>query len=94
MEKNNRQSDSQISSSQVKDKEWYILFVKSGIPIIGFIYLIYMAFNSRNPNMKSYAGAMVKYRLTTYVIAAILLGMGVLIAIPYMQKLLDYIELL
>lgn len=94
MEKLSHQSDVQTLSEQVKDREWYVLFVKSGIPIIGIIYLLYIALKNRNPNIKSYARAMVKYRMTTYAIAAIILIVGLYITIPYVQKLLDYMELL
>lgn len=94
MEKIEKKQVPQDMPTSIHDKEWYIIFIKSGIPILGFFYLLFMAIKNKDQTKKSYAKAMIMYRMTILTTGILLILIGIWISIPYIQKLLDYMELL
>ena len=94
MEKTEKKQVPQDIPTSIHDKEWYIIFMKSGIPILEFFYLLFMAIKNKDQTKKSYAKAMIMYRMTILATGILMLLVGIWISIPYIRKLLDDMELL
>lgn len=91
--------ENKIETKRKKNKnpfshqEWYRMFLCMGIPIIGFFYLLGIS-KSKNETKRDFAKAYLKYKLVKFIAAVILLIILIWISIPYVDKLLAYIEML
>lgn len=86
-------------------KDWYMTFMYMNIPIIGWIYLLILALRKDkiNDNIKSveskkirseFAKAFLLYKLTILITCILLIILLINMAIPYIERLLTYIEML
>lgn len=73
---------------------WYMTFMYMGIPIIGWIYMLIVSFASKSVIKRRFARAYLLYRLTILVACVCVILIGIHIAIPYAEWLLNYIEML
>lgn len=73
-------------------RTWYKTFMYMNIPIIGWIYLFFKS--RKNTETSEFCKAYLLYKLTILFVCILLIIVGVMIAIPYIRKLLDYIEML
>lgn len=73
-------------------RTWYKTFMYMNIPIIGWIYLFFKS--RKNTETSEFCKAYLLYKLTILFVCILLIIVGVMIAIPYIRQLLDYIEML
>ena len=73
---------------------WYLTFMCMSIPIFGWIYLMILAFSRKQPLKREFAIAYILYRLTIFSVCVILLMLMINTMIPYLNSLLDYMEML
>lgn len=86
-------------------RDWYMTFMYMNIPVIGWIYLLILALRKDKENdnrefMKSkkirseFAKAFLLYKLTILITCIFVIIFLAKLAIPYMEKLLAYLEML
>ncbi len=74
--------------------EWFLTFMCMNIPIIGWIYLLYLAFNKKKTERRNFARAYLLYKLAFLIIAAIILGILTYIGLGLLDQLMAYMEML
>lgn len=83
-----------IEHKQADSQNWFSTLTYIGIPIIGFIYLIILSRSKSQPIKQDFAKAYIKFKLLHLAIVFIFLCIIVYVSIPYIDKLLSYMELL
>ncbi|WP_373262155.1 hypothetical protein [Hungatella hathewayi] len=83
-----------IKQKPADSQRWFSTFTYIGIPIIGFIYLIILSRSKNQPIKQDFAKAYIKFKLLHLAIVLIFLCIVICISIPYIDKLLSYLELL
>ena len=83
-----------VSNKPLSIGSWYITFMCMSVPIIGWIYLLFIAFTDKDPGRKQFARAWILYKLTILVACITLIAVSVHMLIPYMEQLLNYMEAL
>lgn len=73
---------------------WFFTFMCMNIPIAGWIYLFYLAFNKRVTDRRDFARAYLFYKLIFLIISAVILGILIYIGIGFLDRLLAYMEML
>lgn len=74
--------------------EWFFTFMCMNIPLVGWIYLMYLAFSKKRTERRSFARAYLFYKLLFLVISVVLLGIVIYIGLDMMDQLLAYMEML
>lgn len=75
-------------------RDWYRVFLYMGIPIFGWVYLFRLTKSKKYPLKREFAKAFLFYKLTLLGLCILLLLILFIIALPYINRLLDYIEML
>lgn len=78
----------------IESTKWFTTLTYIGIPIIGFIYLIILSKSKKDPIKRDFAKAYIKFKLLHFTTMLIILIIAIYIAIPYIDKLLAYMDLL
>lgn len=73
---------------------WFFTFMCMNIPIIGWFYLFFLAFNKKKTDRRNFARAYLFYKLIFLLVAAVILGCVVYIGLGYLDMLLQYMEML
>lgn len=74
--------------------KWFFTFMCMNIPIVGWIYLFYLAFSKKVTNRRSFARAYLFYKLVFLLIGILILGILVYIGLDLLDQLLAYMEML
>jgi hypothetical protein len=78
--------------SQVSD--WFFTFMCMNIPVIGWIYLMYLAFNRRHTERRNFARAYLFYKLVFLTVALIIILLLGVAALNLLDQLLAYMQML
>ncbi len=73
---------------------WFLTFMCMNIPLVGWIYLFYLAYSKKNTDRRSFARAYLLYKLVFFIITAIILGVLIYIGLDLFDQLLAYMEML
>ncbi len=73
---------------------WFFTFMCMNIPIIGWIYLFYLAFNKKYCDRRNFARAYLFYKLVFLILSVLILGILVYIGLDLLDQLLAYMEML
>lgn len=73
---------------------WFFTFMCMNIPIIGWIYLFYLAFNKKKTDRREFAKAYIFYKLVFLIVSAVILGILIYIGMGLLDQLLAYMEML
>lgn len=73
---------------------WFYTFMCMNIPIIGWIYLLRLAFGKKHPEKRSFARAYLIYKLVFFLIGFLILAVLVYAALDVLDELLAYMEML
>ena len=73
---------------------WFFTFMCMNIPIIGWIYLLFLAFSKKYPERKSFARAYLFYKLIFLSVSVLILGVLIYIGLDLLDQLLAYMEML
>lgn len=73
---------------------WFFTFMCMNIPVAGWIYLLYLAFNKKVTDRRDFARAYLFYKLIFFIISAVILGMVIYIGMGFLNQLLTYMEML
>lgn len=82
------------SGSPARIHRWFFTFMCMNIPIAGWIYLLYLAFSKKVTDRRDFARAYLFYKLTFFIISAVILGILIYIGIDFLDQLLAYMEML
>jgi drug/metabolite transporter superfamily protein YnfA len=74
--------------------DWFFTFMCMNIPIIGWIYLMYLAFNRRHTDRRNFARAYLFYKIVFLVVALIILLIVGSAALNLLDQLLAYMQML
>lgn len=88
-----RKEKDMIPEERKSTKDWYLTLICMSIPIIVFFYLVTLALTG-DESRRQFAKAVILYHLTIAMVAIIILLIAFKISIPYIEWLLDYLELL
>ncbi|MDD3253645.1 MAG: hypothetical protein PHV18_13930 [Lachnospiraceae bacterium] len=75
-------------------RAWFFTFMCMNIPIAGWIYLFYLAFNKKQTDRREFAKAYLFYKLIFLIVSAIVLGILIYIGMGLLDQLLAYMEML
>lgn len=73
---------------------WFFTFMCMNIPVIGWIYLLYLAFSKKYTDRRSFARAYLFYKLIFLIIGVLILGVLIYIGLDLLDQLLAYMEML
>ncbi|MCD8083847.1 MAG: hypothetical protein LUE86_10155 [Clostridiales bacterium] len=73
---------------------WFFTFMCMNIPVIGWFYLIWLAFNKKKVRRRNFARAYLFYKLIFLGISAILLGILIWVGLDLLDQLLAYMQML
>lgn len=74
--------------------KWFFTFMCMNIPIVGWIYLFYLAFSKKVTNRRSFARAYLFYKLVFLLVGILILGILIYIGMDLLDQLLAYMEML
>ncbi|MDO4324998.1 MAG: hypothetical protein Q4E24_03000 [bacterium] len=83
-----------MEENRVPVHTWFFTFMCATIPVVGWIYLIYLAFSKKQDLRKEYARAFLLYKLAFLVVSLILLGILIYIGAGILDQVLAYVEML
>lgn len=75
-------------------KRWYLMFICLNVPIVGWIYLLVLLFNKKNLIEHNFAVGLFLYKCTIFLGSVLFLYLIIHTAIPYIEALLNYMEML
>jgi len=73
---------------------WFFTFMCMNIPVIGWFYLFYLAFNKKKSLRRNFARAYLYYKLLFLIISAVILGVLIYIGMGMLDQLLAYMQML
>lgn len=73
---------------------WFFTFMCMNIPVFGWFYLFYLAFNKKKTLRRNFARAYLYYKLLFLIISAVILGILIYIGMGLLDQLLAYMEML
>ncbi len=84
----------EVPDSQAKISSWFVTFMAMRIPVVGWIYLLYLAFSRKTVNRRNFARAYLLIKLIFLILGLIILLILISTAMNILQDLLDYMEML
>lgn len=81
-------------SSPARVHRWFFTFMCMNIPIVGWIYLFYLAFSKKTTDRRDFARAYLFYKLIFLIVSAVILGILIYIGMGLLDQLLAYMEML
>jgi hypothetical protein len=82
------------AKGQSKVSDWFFTFMCMNIPVIGWIYLMYLAFNRRHTDRRNFARAYLFYKLVFLTVALIIILILGAAALNLLDQLLAYMQML
>lgn len=73
---------------------WFFTFMCMNIPVAGWIYLLYLAFNKKHTDRRYFARAYLFYKLLFLLISAVILGILLYFGLQLLDRVLAYMEML
>jgi len=73
---------------------WFFTFMCMNIPVAGWIYLLYLAFNKKKTDRRYFARAYLFYKLLFLFIAAVIIGILLYFGLQVLDQVLAYMEML
>jgi len=73
---------------------WFFTLMCMNIPVIGWFYLFYLAFNKKKSLRRNFARAYLYYKLLFLIISAVILGVLIYIGMGMLDQLLAYMQML
>lgn len=86
--------DDEVSRRPAGVQRWFFTFMCMNIPLVGWIYLFYLAFSKKVTDRRDFARAYLIYKLIFFTISAVILGILIFIGIGLLDQLLAYMEML
>lgn len=83
-----------IPADKARVRDWYFTFMCMNLPIIGWIYLLVLAFKKKKQNRREFARAYLLFKLTFSIVALALIALAIYIGLEYLDMLLAYMEML
>lgn len=80
--------------SPARIHRWFFTFMCMNIPIAGWIYLFYLAFNKKTTDRRDFARAYLFYKFIFLLVSAVILGILIYIGMGLLDQLLAYMEML
>ncbi len=86
--------DPHTSDGQDRISTWFLTFMCMNIPVIGWIYLFYLAFSKKKRDRRNFARAYLFYKLVFLVAGLVILAVVAVTAMNLLEELLDYMQML
>lgn len=87
-------SHSQQTACSMPPRAWFLTFMSMNIPVIGWLYLLRLAFGKKENELRAFAKAYLLYKLIFFIAALFILGLILYIGMNIADKLLAYMEML
>lgn len=87
-----KENEENVSSTRIH--HWFFTFMCIKIPIVSWIYLLYLAFNKKTTDRRDFARAYLFYKLVFLAVSIIILGALFYIGMGLLDQLLAYMEML
>lgn len=87
-------ADAETDLAKASVHSWFFTFMCMNIPIAGWFYLFYLAFNKKKTERRNFARAYLFYKLVFLLVSAIILGILIYIGLGLLDQLLAYMEML
>lgn len=73
---------------------WFFTFMCMNLPILGWFYLLALAFSKKYPYRRNFARAYLFYKLVFLLASVLIIGILVYIGLDLLDQLLAYMEML
>ena len=83
-----------IQKNTAQIHHWFFTFMCMNIPVIGWFYLWYLAFNKKHPDRRNFARAYLFYKLVFLILGIIIWILLIHIGLNLLEQLLAYMEML
>lgn len=90
----NMSSIPSFRSYSMPPRAWFFTFMCMNIPVVGWIYLLRLAFGKKDNQLRDFAKAYLLYKLVFLVISLVILGILIYIGLDAADKILAYMEML
>ena len=74
--------------------QWFFTLMCMNIPLVGWFYLMYLAFNRKNTSRRTFARAYLLYKLLFLILSAAILGALIYAGLQVADQVLAYMEML
>lgn len=88
------ESDHETDLTKAPVHTWFFTFMCINIPIVGWFYLFYLAFNKKKTERRNFARAYLFYKLIFLLVSAVILGILIYIGLGLLDQLLAYMDML
>lgn len=82
------------SNDSVPVHRWFVTFMCMNIPVIGWIYLLILAFSPSKGPRRDFAKAYLLYKLVFLLLSLAILAVALHYGLLFLDKLLAYMEML
>ena len=82
------------SSAEASVHRWFFTFMCMNLPIIGWLYLLGLAFGKKQTDRRNFARAYLFYKLVFLLVSVLIIGILVYIGLDLLDQLLAYMEML
>lgn len=82
------------SAAEASVHRWFFTFMCMNLPIIGWFYLLGLAFSKKRTDRRNFARAYLFYKLVFLLASALIVGILVYIGLDLLDQLLAYMEML
>ena len=86
--------DKGLDQGSMPPRAWFFTFMCMNIPVVGWIYLLRLAFGKKDNQLRDFAKAYLLYKLVFLVISLVILGLLIYIGLDAADKILAYMEML
>lgn len=86
--------DKGLDQGSMPPRAWFFTFMCMNIPVVGWIYLLRLAFGKKDNQLRDFAKAYLLYKLVFLVISLVILGILIYIGLDAADKILAYMEML
>ena len=91
---NDAESADPVCCRRAPLRTWFCTFMIMNLPIIGWIYLLFLALKKNGDQRKDFARAYLVYKLVFLIVALAILALFLYIGLELADNLLQYMEML
>jgi len=91
---NSKKESGPPTAGQILVRHWFVTFMCMNIPIIGWIYLMTLAFSRSKDPRKDFAKAYLLYKLVFLLLSLVILAVAIHYGLELLDKVLAYMEML
>lgn len=83
-----------VAPAPIPVRRWFVTLMCMNIPIVGWIYLMILAFGRSRDTRRDFARAYLLYKLVFILLSLAILSVAIYYGLQFLDPVLDYIEML